>query len=316
MSDNIRHRLPILGTISRTFFFVFQDIGPIIRLTWFPLLIVAAVQGWAFDFQVGRLIEGLSTNRNPATLFSGRESVMIIAAFFVALFSNAVAMVAVLRIVLFGDRKPSAYIHFAIGKAEFYVFLFPILLMLVAFFAMLLLSMAGTGLEVFRADTGMVSTNPMLDGSMGRIAIVPFAILAIIIWILVRISLYAPSIVARQRIDLDEIVGVTRWRFLPLFAVYFVSLCLFFLFWWILFEAIQSTGMTSGEMAAEILQQYGGQGMQARMIGMLQFMRDAIIAAMAFFYVTSIIYTAFIAGLTGFAYRALKGVAPDQRMQE
>ncbi|HRE61636.1 MAG TPA: hypothetical protein PL096_11055 [Micropepsaceae bacterium] len=321
MSDTVRHSLPIFGTIKRTFFFVVQDFGPIVRLTWFPLLLAAAVQSWAGQFQLTRQLEGLAQNKSPLALFTGQEIGMIAAAGILASFFTAVAVVALLRIVLYGDRKPSAYIHFAVGRAEFFVFLFPVLLALVFFFAMIILAIAVFGAEGARE----LANYAALLGTAGenRFAVLGtiMLIFVLIFWIMIRISLYGPSIVARGRIDLDDIVGVTSWRFWPLLATYvltglFIGLILAVVAM-IAFAAglnIEQIGMMD-LMAADQLP--GQQRMNlAQMTAALKYQLDNVYMFAAINFGFGIIGTAIGAGLTGFAYRALKGIAPDQRLPE
>jgi len=317
MSDTVRHSLPIFGTIKRTFFFVVQDFGPIVRLTWFPLLLAAAVQSWAGQFQLTRQLEGLAQNKSPLALFTGQEIGMIAAAGILASFFTAVAVVALLRIVLYGDRKPSAYIHFAVGRAEFFVFLFPVLLALVFFFAMIILAIAVFGAEGARElanYAALLGTNgKSLSAAMAGILLV----MLLLVWIFVRISLYAPSIVAQRRIDLDDIVGVTSWRFWPLLGTYLLMGLIIGAIFICIALVAQVAGFSIQQIGIfDTMLQARMQGQQGMMTAALKYQLDHLYTFSAINFGFSIIGTAIGAGLTGFAYRALKGIAPDQRLPE
>lgn len=321
MSDTVRYSLPIFGTIKRTFFFVVQDIGPIVRLTWFPLLLAAAVQSWATQFQLDRQLEGLAQNKNPLALFTGQEIGMITGAGILASLFTSIAVVALLRIVLFGDRKPSAYIHFAVGRAEFFVFLFPILLALVFLFALIILAIAVFGAEGARELANYATILDTIQENRFAVLGTFILIFALIIWIMIRISLYSPSIVAKGRIDLDDIVGVTSWRFWPLVATYVLT----GIFIGLIFAAIAMVAFAAGLNIEQLgmmdvmlaTQQQGQAGMNlAQMAAALKYQLDNNYMFAAINFGFSIIGTAIGAGLTGFAYRALKGIAPDQRLPE
>ncbi len=312
MTDTVQHRLPILKTISRAFGFVIGDAGPIIRLSWFPLLVAISLQGWLFNFMFERFADAVAQNMSAATLFTGQEFAMILAAGLGASFASCVAMVAMLRIVLYGDRKPSTYIHFAIGRAEFFVFLFPILLMLVLQFAAIVFSLTGIS-EVVSPDAIRSMTSAGANGPW--IVFLGFA--SVLIWIAVRLSLYAPSIVSKRRIDIDDIVGVTRWKFVPLFAIYVLVLLMFVFAMRLFFEGAEVAGFDfERSIATEMLPTTDQQQQKAIVVAGLEAVREALAPLFAIMFLVSMLMTALFAGLTGFAYRAIKGIEPDQHLQE
>jgi hypothetical protein len=204
-------KIPVGDTISEAYDFTFGHLGVIIGLIWLPVALVAVGTFFANMFYGAALASALSEGRIAA---QGQAEIAMFGWLLLAFLLDSIAIAAVVKQAL-GLRKGPAFIHFALGKAEFRTFGvllgFVIIMVLFYFFYMLLLGVLvslmkghGPGASVL-ALAGAVT---LLGG------------LAALCYIAVRLSfLMFPATVAEDKGGLARSWILTRGNFWRIFLI-------------------------------------------------------------------------------------------------
>src|SRR5690348_1038247 len=123
------NKIPIGKTIAYAYNFTFGQLGTIIGLSWFPLVIIAVLQ--FLPYAVGGDVNAQPTNLSE----EGRIGLERFASSLVQMLLYAIIYVPVTRQAL-GTRQGGALFHFSLGPAEFRLFgalvLFVLVLMAMA----------------------------------------------------------------------------------------------------------------------------------------------------------------------------------------
>jgi len=278
-------KLPLFDVIGNTYRFLFREWWTILRLSWFPLLIVTVVNfyvGWVTMTRMGAVFQGA-----PTDIFSGVSQNVTLSGIsaLVMMLGTAIVAVALHRVILFGDRKPGQYIYFAFGRVEGLFFLLP-LVVTVAGIALMLL-----GIVPFA-----------LTSAFGlQIYVLP-VLLFVSVFLLVRFCLIFPIAVVEQRYDFARAWALSRGNFWRIVGVWFVG---FVLPAFVLQLAIAPLIFVvfGARMAA-------GPGPDG-IANLLEFQRSLLPIMTAINYVLSIIVGALGVGFLSYSYKALTGHAPD-----
>lgn len=198
-------KIPVFGTVSRAYGFLLGEFGTIVRLSWAPLLIAGAVSyyygGQVFD-------ASLQAEKNPQAMLELMPLNLLIG--LVSFVTGVMVTVALLRIVLYGDRKPGLFVYLWLGMAELRLMLVYVLLV-IAFFA------AAIGVGLVIALLGAIAAAvPVFSVVLG---IGMIALFFAIIWVVLKLSLVAPAIVAERSLGVERSWELMRGNALRMFFI-------------------------------------------------------------------------------------------------
>jgi hypothetical protein len=198
-------KIPILGTVSRAYGFLLGEIGTIVRLTWAPLLLGA---GLSYLYGGEALDAAIAAGNDPSRALAQAPAQVVIGT--VAFVTGVIATVALLRVTIFGDRKPGLFVYLWLGAAELRLLVVTILLV-VAFIA------AGIGVGlVFALLAALTAAMPVFSVvlMLGLGALIVAAI-----WVPIRLSLIAPVVVAENSLGVERSWELTKGNALRMLAV-------------------------------------------------------------------------------------------------
>ena len=204
------NKVPVLATVSRTYGFLLGEFGTIFRLAWAPLLLGAGLS-FTFGAQAMDALIASKGDPNVQMQFAPMQFLIGLAAFV----GGVMATVALLRVVIFGDRKPGLFVYLWLGGAEFRLIAVTILLVVAA-----IAGMIGVGL-VIALLAAMAAAVPALGIVLG-IGVV--LLLPMLFWVIVRLSLIAPVVVAENSLGVERAWALTKGNALRLFLAYFLAL--------------------------------------------------------------------------------------------
>ena len=105
--------IPILGPASRAYGFLLGELDTIVRLTWAPLLFGAWLW-YAFGEQI--LTAAIASLADQSRPFEGAAALFLVS---IASYATwLMALVALLGVMVLGDRKPGLFVYFWPGRAE------------------------------------------------------------------------------------------------------------------------------------------------------------------------------------------------------
>jgi hypothetical protein len=275
--------LPVFATVATSYRFLLRELATVVRLTWFPLLVVAIVQYFAAEATLDGLAVsgggiGEQAIASPYDLVEWIVQVVVL----------AIVGVSLHRLILFGDRKPGQYIAFAFGRGEV---LF-VVLQVIVFAGFLLVGLAwsvafGTP-EV--ALTGWSAVSPLLIVALNVV---------MLIYLATRFSLTYPIVVAEDRLDFLRSLELTRSQFWRLLAVYSLGLLPLALllgtieagFWLLVASNALTADLPDDQLIAAT--------------------KSLVVYQVGIFYVGAILASGVTAALLSYSYKALRGLKPD-----
>lgn len=291
--------VPVSATISQAYGFLLGEIVTIVRLTWAPLLLGAGLS----YFYAAPAIDGAGAiEANPAIFLIS----------IVAFVTGIMAMTALLRVVVFGDRMPGLYVYLQLGGAELRLILVSILLMIAFIAAMfgstLVLAVVGA-MAVAVPVVGLVLLLAAIVGLVGGL-----------IWVGVRLSLTWPAIVAENSLGVERSWALTKGHalqmLLVLLATYGVcTVVTLALFSMILgsdypappaFPAVSDTAAKSPE-AVKVLAETLSKSLEKWQIDLAKALSANWFAVSLLTLISNFVATVLWAGATGAAYHALAG---------
>lgn len=305
------HKLPVFATFGRALWFVIGDLPAIVRLSWFPLLLVTVANYFVglqmLDLTIsvfektaaGAPPDPFAILRHPA--YTSSLAVALLQAVAVA-----IVTVALHRILLYGDRKPGTFIHFSFGKVELLFLLVPILLALaVVFFIFVVMIGLAVATGVGVSASGMspeqleqwMRGSPLVAGVLALLAV-------IVIYLAVRLHLVFPTMVVEQRMAISEAWDLTNgnfWRIVGLYILVFlfavlIGICV----------AIGISTMAGINFVPPITE--GPEAINRHQLALIKFERDNFVALTAIGYVLNMLIGAFGVGLLSYSYKALRGL--------
>ena len=280
------HKLPVGPTIRTAYQFLFVEIGTIIRLSWFPLLVAAVVQTLAARASIDAMVASgafaTPDARLPPTLWDLASTIVEVVAY-------AMVAVAIHRIILFGDRRPGTYLLVSFGRAELLFMIIPV----IAIVVVSAIAFAGIGIALNLGGPSP-QASPVLF-------LLIFAIVIVLVYFAVRLSLVYPIIVAEGRFDLGQSWALSAGNFWRLFWTFalgslplaIVAVVFFFLVSMIVFPMLMRSGLggTPEQLAATV--------------------KEAIIYQAAIGYVLTVGSVALGVALLCFSYKALRGIGSN-----
>lgn len=189
--------VPVTATISRAYGFLLGEIGTIVRLTWAPLLLGAGLS----------YLYGAPSVDGSGAVTAGPALFIISIVSFV---TGMMAMAALLRVVVFGDRLPGLYVYLWPGAAELRLIVVTLLL------GIALVAAALGGGIVFALVATLAAAIPVLSVVL-LAAIV--GVIGLAIWVPLRLSLTYAVAVAENSLGVERSWALTRGNALRMFAV-------------------------------------------------------------------------------------------------
>ncbi len=213
-------RIPVLGTVSRAYGFLLGEFGTILRLAWAPLLVGAAVS----YFYGGAAIDAaIDAHANPSAAAAYEPVQLLIG--IVAFLTGIIAEVALLRVVIFGDRMPGLFVYLWLGGGEFRLIIVTILLGIA-----IIAGAIAAGL-VFGILAALSTAIPVIGVAVAFGLIV---LVCVAIWAGLRLTLVAPVVVGEHSLGVERswaithgnalhMLGVLLLTFAPLFILSIVA---------------------------------------------------------------------------------------------
>lgn len=198
-------KIPVFGTVSRAYGFLLGEFATIVRLAWAPTLIAGAI---SYHYG-GQVFEAaMQAEKNPSAVVEMMPLNFVIG--LVAFVTTIMVTVALLRVVLFGDRKPGLVVYLWLGMAELRFILVSILLVIAAIAAMIGLGM------VLALLAGISAAVPVFS------VVLAFGMIALFfaaIWAALKLTLIGPVIVAEKNLGVERSWELMRGNALRMFFV-------------------------------------------------------------------------------------------------
>ena len=202
-------KIPVFATVSRAYGFLLGEIGTILRLAWAPFLAVAA-----FSFTYGgKIMEAaMRAKDNPSVALEMLPLQLLLGA--VTFIAAIMVTVALLRVVIFGDRKPGLFVYLWFGASE---------LRLVGAYLLLLVAIIASALVagVVFVLLGVIAAAVPAAAALVGVAVVVLMVVAI--WAILRLTLVAPAVVAENNLGVERSWKLMSGNALRMFTTLFLT---------------------------------------------------------------------------------------------
>jgi len=232
-------KLPVFATLGNAIGFVFGNLLTIFRVSWLPFALFFGVAMLAAFLILGDMID---IDNDPKRFFGLWDKFLFGWVLLIVLQAIVTATVAVAihRVILFNDRRPGDYFAFAFSKTEvLFVVMATIWILIVVAVVTLFLAPAAAFILQQNTDIPKLFQNlgawPQEMMKLGELPPATFAPLLasyfvawlVLIWLLLRLFVWPPTIVATNRLSLGEAWHTTKgnaWRILGLVIVTVICL--------------------------------------------------------------------------------------------
>jgi hypothetical protein len=299
-------KIPVFATVSRTYGFLLGDLPTIVRLTWAPFLLAS---GLSYVYGPGIMDATIAAKDNPDALMALAPMQLLLG--LAGFLTGIIATVALLRVVLFGDRKPGLFVYLWFGGAELRLVIVSILL-LVAIIA------GAIGVALVLALLGGLSA--AVPGSGALVGILAFALVPLTIWVALRLTLIWPVVVAENNLGVErswQLMSGNALRMLGVLLLTFLPYTLVALFAAIAvmgadFPALPQFPAMGGADAAAATERANEfrQAMETWQLDLTKAVRKNFEAFTVLGFVTNVVSTALTAGIFGNAYNAVADHQP------
>jgi hypothetical protein len=297
-------KLPVLTILSRTFGFLLGDLPTILRLSWLPLAIAAGVS----FYLGGQAIDAIVAAKGDPSAGASAPQADLLAGT-VSFVTNAIVVVALLRVVLYGDRKPGWPAWISLGVTEGRFMLVYVLLVIAA-----IAGVIGTAL-IFSLFAAIAAQMP---GMALLIDMVAFGLLGGVIWVMVKLYLVPAVVVAENTLGVERAWALMRGNAFRMFVILLVAYLPLAIIGVMLSLAILGADMppapdfsllASGKLKPDEAQKM----IEAWQTGLLAAARMHWTEFAILNYVGAIIGASLVAGITGNAYLELAGDPPHDQ---
>ena len=279
------HKLPVFATAGLAYQFLLREAGTILRLSWFPLLIVTIIQYFAMRAQFAAMRSAFESGNIGALNMNFPMWQWQIANIVVALLGSAIVAVALHRVILLGDRKPGRFLYVAFGKVELLFALLPIILMV----PIIVVSFLAFGLGL-----------TLLPKSASWVAFVGLFLMWVgAVFVFVRLALVLPLAVLEGRYNFSQSWSLTRgnfWRLVGLWLVVLIPLLIILA----IFSALTSPFAGLGTAAST-----------KSISAMFEQLDSFLLVQSIFGFVWAIVVGALGVAVLSYSYKALSGLSPD-----
>jgi hypothetical protein len=294
-------KIPVVATVSRTYGFLLGDLPTIVRLTWAPFLIAA---GLSYVYAPGIMDATIQAKNNPDALMALAPMQLLLG--LAAFLTGIIATVALLRLVIFGDRKPGLIVYLWFGSAELRLVIVTILLIVAAIAAAIALAI------VLALLAGVSAAIPGFGALVGILALL---LVPATLWAFLRLSLIWPVVVAENSLGVErswQLMAGNVLRMLGVLILTFVPYAIVALLVSIAllgndfpaFPEFPKMGGTDAAAATERANAFR-QAMETWRLDLTKAVRKNFEAFSILGFVTNIISTALTAGVFGNAYNAV-----------
>lgn len=298
-------QLPIFQVLGRALWFELANLFTLFRLTWFPLALLIAAQIVVASFAVARAGDVAFASPEGILAFWGLMWTIGL----LQMIAFAVVAVQVHRVILFNQRRPNEYFSYPFGGTELRYIVMGIISSIVvvvpfvvAMFAYFMMRMKVSAMMVFVALAPTNVKNSATDSLIFIVAIIVGLILSY--WLMLRLSVWPPSVVANNRLWPGEAWRLTRgqaWAMLGLFILSGFVLIIAII-------AIQTAFVVW--FPASFASQVDAKAM----------LKDVVFNSVAptdpnqilLEFISQFINTTFAVAIVSFAYKALRGLNMDQ----
>jgi hypothetical protein len=272
--------LPVFATVGAAYRFLVREFVTVLRLAWFPLIVVAVVQYFAAQ----AAFDAVATTGEDGPVASPYDLVQWV----VQTVVFAIVAVSLHRLILYDDRKPGQYIAFAFGRSE-------MLFMVLQVLAFAGYSVVGLIFAIASGGRAMSLSEPPPLGSILSLVV----ILAALTCVLVRLTPLYPIAVAENRLDFRQGWELTQGKFWRLFLVFAIGMlplgCVVAIaegiFWSVFAQNFAGSEFSSAQGAA--------------------LAKGLIIYQIGIFYVFAVLASGLGVALLCYSYKALRGLHPD-----
>lgn len=307
--------VPVFAIVGRALWFVFANLFTLVRLTWFPIAAFVAT-GWGLAYGVisenpGAEFDAIVSSR--AYRFAAPTLLLLEGVAF------SVVAVQVHRIILFGERSQNVYFAFPFGRTElayvamgaltfavYIVFLAVIGIGVIAF-VLGLGSGKGVSQALAFALTVAGKTNPS-PAILVVAGLLTFALYIFMVWVLLRLTVWPPAVVANNRLALGEALRLTRGRVAAMLGLMLASIMVYipiFALLGALSYWVSDDGIMQGLSATDFS-------------GRIRLLLEGRIHpnAVAFEFAFQLFVTAYAVAVLSYTYKALKGFDADRPIDE
>jgi len=297
-------KLPVLTILSRTFGFLLGDLPTILRLSWLPLAIAAGVS----FYLGGQAIDAIVAAKGDPSAGAGAPQADLLAGT-ISFVANAIVVVALLRVVLYGDRKPGWPAWISLGVTEGRFMLVYVLLVIAA-----IAGVIGTAL-IFSLFAAVAVQVPGLQLIVEMVA---FGLLVGAVWVMSKLYLVPAVVVAENTLGVERAWALMRGNAMRMFIILLLAYLPLAIVGVMLTLAILGADMppapdfallASGKLKPEEAQKL----IEAWQTGLLAAARLHWTELAVLNYIGAIIGASLVAGITGNAYLELAGEPPHDQ---
>jgi hypothetical protein len=302
------NKIPVFDTVSRSYGFLLGEFGTVARLAWAPLLLGAGVSYIYGGAAMDAAIEA-TTNSNPAAAAAYAPVQFLIG--IVGFVTGIIAEVALLRVIVFGDRKPGLFVYLWLGGSEFRLILVTLLLAVA-----IVAGAVGLGLVL-----GILAALSAAVPVMGVVLVLAMlGVFVAIIWAALRLTLIAPIVVAENSLGVERSWALMRGNALRMLAVLFLTFAPLAIVAFVVslgllgsdlppFPSLPelTTGQGADSAATKEAAEAFAKAVETWQVGLMKAMRAHWAAFCALNFFGNLISTALWASALGGAYRAIVG---------
>jgi hypothetical protein len=279
------HTLPVFATAREVYAFLWRETGAILRLSWFPVLLMTVVGYFVLRARMNSYREIFSAGDVAAAAAASSAATSYsfwdLTNDLVQIAGAAIVAVALHRVILFNDRQPGVFINFNLGKVEGLFILLPVLL--------------SAGIVLFASAIGA-----LFEGvGPGALGLAVACLVAPVFFLVVRYSLVFPIAVVERRYNFRAAWALSRgnfWRLVGLWLVVAVPvLMVFFLMQGALMSGVLLDPGSAGDVSASIDR-----------------FEAALMRTLVLSFPASIIFGALGVGVLSYSYKVLTGRRPDE----
>ena len=286
-------KVPVFATIANAYAFALGEFPTVLRLTLLPTLAVAV----AAYFFVSDFVAGLPFSEaklDPAKLdFTRFIHLARMQAIYslIAMTGAAIAIVALMRALLFDERQPGLLFYLRFGAAEIRVVFASVVIQVLLFLSVIpLFFLLAAFLPALKA--GGASDRV----SVGAFGIGGLCVYLVVVWLMLRLSLYPAVAVSQNSLGLAESWVLTRGNALRLFVVTVLTLLPL-----ILLTMFSLAALVAGHSPSEFKDAATLSGVMA-----------SVPTAVAIMVLLQVLFgNAFFVGIVGSAYLSLTGATGE-----
>ena len=284
--------LPVLATAGEAYRFLGRELPTIVRLSWATLIVVILAQTLIARTVFAEMGALQARGDVVAAATAGRHPTWLGLKSGIEMIGTGVVAVAIHRLILFGERRDGQYVPFAFGRRE-------------ALFVLLGLA--------FGAVSVLFATIVISPIGRPTAGLAPFAAaLAFVVAIYLSIRLWPilPMIVVEPRLDVAGAWQLTRGRFWSLLALGLVGtiplgiVVMVIDSIWPSFDSLMDTITSARERVPPA----------TTAAAAVRRAQNWLFARALLDLVVMVAYTALMAALASYAYKALTGRSPDDRV--